>query len=144
MAAAEELLASYLRRFEISALGERLGPELAEKAIDAWPELAQLSRAGLESLLAGAAAEGVAALIASAELALQIEGPGPDPSFEALERTIENVRACLALICPPPGEELSLEERRARSGEAIRRLAELVNLWDRTQAPEPPEEQPRR
>lgn len=138
MSSGAELLAEFLAGFEISAFGERLGPELADRAIADHPELASLGREALAALLGGAAAEGVAQLCAAAELRITVEGSGPDPSYEALEATVENVRAALALIVPPPGAEISIEERALRSARAIEVLAQLVASWDASRAGEPP------
>lgn len=133
-----ELLAAYLERFSIEALGESLAPELAEKALDALPQLASIPRPDLEGILAAAAAEGVGRLIASAELSIAIEGVGPDPVLEALERTIEGIRTALTWICPPPQAGLSIEQRQYASASAIAYLSEIVASWDSSQAGEEP------
>ena len=138
MSSPAELLGIYLQRFSNEALGESLAPELAEKALEALPELASIRRPDLEGILAAAAAEGVARLISAAELSIQIEGAGPDPSADALAQTIEGIRAALGWICPPPELGLSIEQRQHGASQAIAYLTAIVSGFDAAMAGEEP------
>jgi hypothetical protein len=117
-------LAAWLHTFDLVALGESLGDELATELCHGNRRAqVTLEHADLACILGAAASRGAVRFVQSAETRALVAGE-PD----ALAAVLETVRTALGLLCQDPASKPQAE-RAADATTAIHLLGQLVARW---------------
>lgn len=134
MASPADLLHGWAEQIDPSAFALAVSDGELSDARSDFPQLAALPDDSLRDLLGAAALNGVSRFLGGATLALDVHGPGPDPSADALEAVMRAIRSTAHLLRATPSSD---DEARLQLDGALQILDSLLEAWDTAADPTP-------